>query len=55
MAFTAAIYLYFLTANWGVQDYLLEWPLKDYLSHPADHVEYGMAGVMFGVLQGLVN
>lgn len=54
-AFTAAIYLYFLTASWGVQDHLLEGPLKDYQSHPAVHVEYVMAGVMFGFLQGLVN
>jgi len=55
VAFTAAIYLYFLTANWGVQNYLAEGPLKDYLSHPAVHVENVMAGVMFGVLLGLVN
>ncbi|MCJ7630065.1 MAG: hypothetical protein MUO50_16955 [Longimicrobiales bacterium] len=55
VAFTAAIYMYFLTGNWGVQDYLLEGPMKDYLRHPAVHVEYVMAGVMFGFLQGLVN
>ena len=55
VAFTIAIYLYTLTANWGVQDYLAEGPLKDYLSHPAVHVENVMAGVMFGVLLGLVN
>jgi adenylate cyclase len=54
-AFTAAIYLYFLTANWGVQDYLIEGPLKEYLSNPAIHVQHVVTGVMFGVILSVVN
>jgi adenylate cyclase len=55
LAFIAAIYLYFLTANWGVQDYLIEGPLKEYLSNPAIHLQHVLTGVMFGVLLGGVN
>jgi adenylate cyclase len=55
IAFTAAIYLYFLTANWGIQDYLVEGPLREYLSNPAIHVQHVLAGVMFGIILGLVN
>ncbi len=55
LSFTAAIYLYFLTTNWGVQDYLVEGPLKQYLSNPAIHAQHLMAGTMFGVLLGAVN
>lgn len=44
-----------LGRNWGVQDYMAEGPLKDYLTHPAVHVEYVMAGLMFGILSGVVN
>ena len=55
VAFTAAIYLYFLTSNWGIREYLSEGPLRQYLSSPAVHVQYVMAGVMFGVLLGAIN
>ena len=55
VAFTAAIYLYFLTSNWGIQDYLAEGPLRQYLSNPAIHVQHVMAGVMFGILLGAIN
>lgn len=55
VAFTGAIYLYFLTANWGVQDYLVEGPLKDYLGNPVIHFQHLLAGTMFGGLLGVVN
>ena len=55
VAFTGAIYLYFLTANWGVQDYLVEGPLKDYLGNPVIHLQHLLAGMMFGGLLGVVN
>ena len=55
LAFTSAIYLYYLTANWGLQDFLVEGLLKEYLTSPAVHVEYLIAGVLFGAVVGVVN
>jgi adenylate cyclase len=54
-AFTGAIYLYFLVATWGLQEYLVPGPVRDYLSSPVVHLQQIMTGVMFGVLLGVVN
>lgn len=53
--FTGLIYAYFLTANWGVQDYLVEGPVKDYLQRPAIHLQHLVAGLLFGLTLTTVN
>jgi adenylate cyclase len=55
LAFTGAIYLYYLVANWGLQEFFVEGLLKEYLTGPAVHVEYVVAGVLFGAVVGIVN
>jgi adenylate cyclase len=53
--FTGLIYAYFLTANWGIQDYLAEGPVKDYLQNPAVHLQHLVAGLLFGLTLTTVN
>lgn len=55
VAFTAAVYSYYLIAFWGVQDQFVEGPLRDYLSDPVVHVELLLSGILFGGLIGFIN
>jgi adenylate cyclase len=55
LAFTGAIYTYYLVANWGLQEFLVDGLLKEYLTGPAVHVEYVGAGLLFGAVVGIVN
>ncbi len=55
LAFTGALYVYYLVANWGLQEFFVEGLLKEYLTSPAVHVEYLVAGVLFGAVVGIVN
>ncbi len=55
LAFTFAVYFYYVTVFWGLQDYLLEGPIKDYMLSRAVHVEFLMGGILFGGLIGIIN
>lgn len=55
IAFTAAVYSYYLIAVWGLQDMFVPGPLRDYLTSPAAHVELLVFGLLFGGLIGVVN
>lgn len=54
-AFTAAVYIYYVIAIWGVQDQFPEGPLRDYLTSRAVHIELVGAGILFGGLLGVIN
>lgn len=54
-AFTAAVYLLYVVAVWGMLDFLEDGPLKDYVTNPAVHVELLLSGLLFGGLVGLIN
>ncbi len=54
-AFTAAVYLYYYSAFWGLQDHYAGGILRDYLSSWAVHVELLLMGVLFGGLIGVIN
>jgi adenylate cyclase len=54
-AFTAAMYLYYFTAVWGVKEHLSIGPLQDYLGSDIVHVEILMAGILMGTLIGVIN
>ena len=53
--FTAAIYLYYLTAAWGISDYLADGIFKDYVQGPGVHLEALITGLGFGLLLFVVN
>jgi adenylate cyclase len=55
IAFTAAMYLYYYTTFWGLQDHYFGGILRDYLSSWAVHVELLLLGVLFGGLIGGIN
>lgn len=55
VAFMVAVYLLYVVAVWGMQDFLEEGPLKEYVTNPAVHVELLLSGLLFGGLVGLIN
>jgi len=54
-AFTSACYAYYVVAVWGLQDYLVEGPLRSYLTSPAVHLELLVIGLLFGALIAVIN
>lgn len=52
---TAAWYLYYLTAVWGLMDYFQQGPYKAFVEGPGIHVEMIISGMVFGVVLALVN
>ena len=55
VAFTAALYVYYIVVIWGVQEEFRPGPLRDYLLSRAVHVELIGSGVLFGGLLGMIN
>ena len=55
VAFTAALYVYYIVVIWGVQEEFRPGPLRDYLLSRAVHVELIGAGVLFGGLLAVIN
>lgn len=55
VAFTAALYLYYVVAFWGLRDHFVDGPIKQYLTSPAVHVEFVLTGVLFGALLGVID
>ena len=53
--FTAACYGYYVVAVWGLQDYMVDGPLRAYLTSPAVHLELLVIGLLYGALIGLIN
>ncbi len=55
VAFTVAVYFYYLIAFWGIQDHFTEGPLRDYMTSRAVHLELLLAGILIGGLIGVIN
>ena len=55
VAFTVAVYLYYLIAFWGIQDHFTEGPLRDYMTSRAVHLELLLGGILIGGLIGIIN
>ena len=55
VAFTAAVYFYYLIAFWGIQDHFIEGPLRDYMTSRAVHFELLLGGILIGGLIGVIN
>ena len=55
VAFTGAVYFYYLMSFWGVQDHFAEGPLRDYMTSRAVHFEMLMGGILIGGLIGVIN
>lgn len=52
---TGIWYAYYLVAVWGNLDYLVEGPLRDYVTGPAIHVEMLLSALGLGILLAVVN
>ena len=55
VAFTLAVYFFYLISFWGVQDHFVEGPLRDYLSSRAVHLELLLGGILIGGMIGVIN
>jgi adenylate cyclase len=53
--FTAAWYVYYMAAIWGMLDYVEESALRSYVTGPEIHVEILLTAVGFGVLLAAAN
>jgi adenylate cyclase len=54
LAFTAACYVYFAVTVWGMQDQLVESPVKTYMLSPLAQLEILTGGPLFGVMIGVI-
>lgn len=55
VAFTIAVYSYYIFAFWGVQDHFTEGLLRQYMISGAVHIELIVTGILFGGLIGVIN
>jgi len=53
--FIGAIYFYLIIAYYGVEEYFLEGPMKDYLNSNVVHLEVFISGIFLGILFVLIK